>query len=37
MVATDAHRLSLVDNPEALFDENAWGLFRKASSFPEKG
>jgi len=37
MVATDAHRLSLVDNPEALFDENAWRLFREGIIVPRKG
>lgn len=37
MVATDAHRLSLVDNPEALFDENGWGLFREGIIVPRKG
>jgi DNA polymerase-3 subunit beta len=37
MVATDAHRLSLVDNPEALFDENAWSLFREGVIVPRKG
>jgi DNA polymerase-3 subunit beta len=37
MVATDAHRLSLVDNPEALFDENAWRLFKDGVIVPRKG
>ena len=37
MVATDAHRLSLVDNPEALFDENAWRLFKEGVIVPRKG
>jgi DNA polymerase III subunit beta len=37
MVATDAHRLSLVDNPEALFDENAWVLFKEGVIVPRKG
>jgi DNA polymerase-3 subunit beta len=37
MVATDAHRLSLVDNPEALFDESAWRLFREGIIVPRKG
>lgn len=37
MVATDAHRLSLVDNPETLFDENAWKLFQDGIIVPRKG
>lgn len=37
MVATDAHRLSLVDNPEALFDESAWSLFKEGVIVPRKG
>lgn len=37
MVATDAHRLSLVDNPEALFEESAWKLFREGIIVPRKG
>lgn len=37
MVATDAHRLSLVDNPDALFDDNAWALFREGVIVPRKG
>lgn len=37
MVATDAHRLSLVDNAEALFEENAWKLFREGIIVPRKG
>ncbi len=37
MVATDAHRLSLVDNPEALFDESAWKLFHEGIIVPRKG
>ena len=37
MVATDAHRLALVDNPEALFDESAWRLFREGIIVPRKG
>jgi len=37
MVATDAHRLSLVDDPEALFDENAWRLFKDGVIVPRKG
>jgi DNA polymerase-3 subunit beta len=37
MVATDAHRLSLVDNPEALFDDNAWRLFAEGIIVPRKG
>lgn len=37
MVATDAHRLSLVDNAEALFDETAWVLFKDGVIVPRKG
>ncbi len=37
MVATDAHRLSLVDTGEALFDENAWRLFSDGIIVPRKG
>jgi DNA polymerase-3 subunit beta len=37
MVATDAHRLALVDNPGALFDEKAWTLFREGIIVPRKG
>jgi DNA polymerase III subunit beta len=37
MVATDAHRLSLVDNADALLDENAWKLFREGIIVPRKG
>lgn len=37
MVATDAHRLALVDNPDALFDENAWRLFKDGIIVPRKG
>ncbi len=37
MVATDAHRLSLVDNADALFDESAWGLFKEGVIVPRKG
>lgn len=37
MVATDAHRLSLVDNADALFDESAWRLFREGVIVPRKG
>lgn len=37
MVATDAHRLALVDNPGALFDENAWRLFKDGVIVPRKG
>lgn len=37
MVATDAHRLALVDNPEALFDEKGWGLFKEGIIVPRKG
>ncbi len=37
MVATDAHRLALVDNPGALFDESAWRLFKDGVIVPRKG
>ena len=37
MVATDAHRLALVDNSNALFDENAWSLFKDGIIVPRKG
>ena len=37
MVATDAHRLALVDHQEALFDENAWRLFAEGIIVPRKG
>src|SRR5690606_1771190 len=37
MVATDPHRLSLVDNAEALFDEPAWTLFKDGVSVPRNG
>lgn len=37
MVATDAHRLALIDNNQALFDENAWGLFQNGVIVPRKG
>lgn len=37
MVATDAHRLSLVDNAEAIFEENAWKLFKDGIIVPRKG
>lgn len=37
MVATDAHRLSLVDYADAVFDENAWRLFREGIIVPRKG
>ncbi|MEZ4752417.1 MAG: hypothetical protein R3B54_17830 [Bdellovibrionota bacterium] len=37
MVATDAHRLSLVDNVEALFDESAWRIFEQGVIIPKKG
>ena len=29
--------LPLVDNPETLFDENAWTLFREGIIVPRKG
>ena len=32
MVATDAHRLALVDSSEALFDENSWKMFQDRKS-----
>ncbi len=37
MVATDAHRLSLVDHAEALFDEDAWKTFEQGVIIPKKG
>ena len=37
MVATDAHRLALVDSGEALFDEQAWKNFREGIIVPRKG
>lgn len=37
MVATDAHRLSMVDNADALFDDNAWRLFKEGVIVPRKG
>lgn len=37
MVATDAHRLSLVDNADALFDDHAWELFKDGVIVPRKG
>ena len=37
MVATDAHRLALVDSSEALFDEKAWDLFKDGVIVPRKG
>ena len=37
MVATDAHRLSLVDHNQAIFDEKAWGLFGDGIIVPRKG
>ncbi len=37
MVATDAHRLSLVDHSQAIFDEKAWGLFEEGIIVPRKG
>ena len=37
MVATDAHRLSMVDNTEALFDDTAWNLFKDGIIVPRKG
>lgn len=37
MVATDAHRLAMVDNADALFDDNAWRLFKEGVIVPRKG
>lgn len=37
MVATDAHRLALVDNNDALFDDSAWGMFKDGVIVPRKG
>lgn len=37
MVATDAHRLALVDHPEALFENHAWNLFKEGVIVPRKG
>lgn len=37
MVATDAHRLALVDNKEALFDDQSWRIFQEGVIVPKKG
>lgn len=37
MVATDAHRLALVDSLEALFEENSWKMFQEGIIVPRKG
>jgi len=37
MVATDAHRLALVDYPDALFDDSAWQMFENGVIVPRKG
>ena len=37
MVATDAHRLALVDNPETLFDDAGWKMFSEGIIVPRKG
>jgi len=37
MVATDAHRLALVDNLDALFDGKALGMFKEGVIVPRKG
>jgi DNA polymerase III subunit beta len=37
MVATDAHRLSMVDSTETLFDEAGWKLFSEGVIVPRKG
>ena len=37
MVATDAHRLALVDNPDVLFEEKAWSPFKEGVIVPRKG
>jgi len=37
MVATDAHRLSLVDSQDVLFDESSWKLFKEGVIVPRKG
>jgi len=37
MVATDAHRLAMVDSQEAFFDENAWKFFKEGLIVPRKG
>lgn len=37
MVATDAHRLSMVDSTDTLFDETGWKLFSEGVIVPRKG
>ena len=37
MVATDAHRLALVDSAEALFEESSWKMFQNGIIVPRKG
>lgn len=37
MVATDAHRLALVDSFEALLEEGSWKLFQEGIIVPRKG
>lgn len=37
MIATDAHRLALVDDPEALFEDAAWKQFEEGVIVPRKG
>ncbi|OFZ54923.1 MAG: DNA polymerase III subunit beta, partial [Bacteroidetes bacterium RIFCSPHIGHO2_02_FULL_44_7] len=37
MVATDAHRLALVDNSETLFEDQAWRQFEEGVIVPRKG
>jgi len=37
MVATDAHRLALVDSVEALFEETSWKMFQEGIIVPRKG
>lgn len=37
MVATDAHRLALVDSFEALFEDSSWKMFQEGIIVPRKG
>ena len=37
MVATDAHRLALVDHSETLFEDHAWKQFEEGVIVPRKG
>ncbi len=37
MVATDAHRLALVESQEVLFDEAGWKVFEEGVIVPRKG